>query len=261
MSPTQPRSRTAGGAAFREAGCGEPLLLIHGVGMRLEAWEPQMAALSSTHRVIALDLPGHGASDALPAGSPLEAFVEWLGRTIDELGLGAINLAGHSMGALVSGGAAATFGPRIRRVALLNGVHRRSPEARAAVEQRAREIAAGGVDLEGPLRRWFGDGAETETAYQLTRDWLVGVDLAGYATAYAAFAGGDETYADAWPQIDAEALFMTGDGDPNSTPEMAQAMAEAAPHGQAIIIRGHRHMVNLTAPDEVNQHLADWLRR
>ncbi len=38
-------------------------------------------------------------------------------------------------------------------------------------------------------------------------------------------------------------------------------MAEAAPKGEAAIIEGHRHMVNLTAPDEVNRLLSDWLRR
>ncbi|WP_152046842.1 alpha/beta fold hydrolase [Aureimonas psammosilenae] len=261
MSPTRQRSRTAGGAAFVETGEGEPLVLIHGVGMRLEAWTPQIAALSASNRVIAVDMPGHGESSKLPAGAPLEAFVAWLGRLLDDLKLDAANVAGHSMGALIAGGAAATLGPRIRRVALLNGVYRRSPEARAAVKQRAGEIAGGGVDFEGPLRRWFGDEAESDAAYQLTRGWLAGVDLGGYATAYSAFAGGDETYADAWPRVECPALFMTGDGDPNSTPAMAEAMAEAAPNGEAVIIRGHRHMVNLTAPDEVNRHLATWLRR
>lgn len=261
MLATPQRSRTAGGAAFVEAGTGEPLVLVHGVGMRLEAWAPQMAALSATHRVIAVDMPGHGMSEPLPAGSPLPAFVEWLGRVLADLRLGEANLAGHSMGALIAGGAAASFGARIRRVALLNGVYRRSTEARAAVLGRAAEIAGGGVDLESPLRRWFGDEPETEGVYQLTRSWLAGVDPAGYATAYAAFAGGDETYADAWPRVRCPALFMTGDGDPNSTPAMAKAMADASPEGEAVVIRGHRHMVNLTAPDEVNRHLAAWLRR
>lgn len=260
-SPIPPRSRTAGGAAYREIGEGEPLVLVHGVGMRLEAWEPQMAVLSASHRVVALDMPGHGESAPLPAGSRLPDFVAWLGRVLDDLGLDAVNLAGHSMGALISGGAVATFGPRIRRVALLNGVHRRSAEARAAVVRRAEEIAGGAIDFDGPLRRWFGEGAENEPAYRLTRSWLSGVDPAGYATAYAAFAHGDETYADAWPRVTCPALFMTGDGDPNSTPAMAAAMAEAAPQGEAAIVVGHRHMVNLTAPDEVNGRLESWLRR
>ena len=50
-----------------------------------------------------------------------------------------------------------------------------------------------------------------------------------------------------------------GDIGSNSTPAMARAMAQAAPRGRAHIVKGHCHMVNLTAPEEVNDALADWL--
>ena len=60
------RSHTKSGTAYAEQGAGEPLVLVHGVGMRLEAWAPQMAALGRYHRVIAVDMPGHGESRSLP---------------------------------------------------------------------------------------------------------------------------------------------------------------------------------------------------
>lgn len=253
------RKHTVRGAAYHDVGKGEPLVLIHGVGMRLEAWTPQIAAFSPNYRVIALDMPGHGESAALPAGSKLEAFVAWFGGFLDELALSEVSVAGHSMGALVAGGAAATFGERIKRVAYLNGVYRRDPEAKAAVLARAAAISLVGVDKEGPLLRWFGDDAQSAVARELTRNWLSLVDPQGYATAYAAFAGGDETYADRWPDVGAPALFLTGSDDPNSTPLMAEQMAAAAPKGWVRIVEGHRHMVNLTAPDIVNELLAEWL--
>jgi pimeloyl-ACP methyl ester carboxylesterase len=254
-----PRKTTASGTAYHEAGSGEPLVLIHGVGMRLEAWAPQIAFLSAGHRVIAVDMPGHGESAKLPAGSRLEEFVAWFGRFLDEMAIDSANVAGHSMGALVSGGAAATFGERISRVAYLNGVYRRDPEAKAAVLSRAAAIPVSGVDKEGPLARWFGEDADSVTARELTRKWLNLVDPQGYAVAYAAFAGGDETYADGWKDVAGPALFLTGSDDPNSTPLMATQMAELAPRGYARIVEGHRHMVNLTAPDIVNSLLAEWL--
>lgn len=253
------RKHTARGTAYHDVGKGEPLVLIHGVGMRLEAWTPQIAAFSPNYRVIAVDMPGHGESAALPAGSKLEAFVDWFGGFLDELALSEVNVAGHSMGALVVGGAAATFGERIKRVAYLNGVYRRDPEAKAAVLARAAAIPFAGVDKEGPLLRWFGDDAQSAVARELTRSWLSLVDPQGYATAYAAFAGGDETYADRWPDVGVPALFLTGSDDPNSTPLMAEQMAVAAPKGWVRIVEGHRHMVNLTAPDIVNELLAEWL--
>jgi pimeloyl-ACP methyl ester carboxylesterase len=254
-----PRKKTASGTAYHEAGSGEPLVLIHGVGMRLEAWAPQIAFLSADHRVIAVDMPGHGESAKLPTGSRLEEFVAWLGRFLDEMAIDTANVAGHSMGALISGGAAATFGERISRVAYLNGVYRRDRQAKAAVLARAAAIPMAGVDKEGPLARWFGDDPESVVARELTRKWLNLVDPEGYAVAYAAFAGGDETYADRWKDVAGPALFLTGSDDPNSTPLMATQMAALAPRGWARIVEGHRHMVNLTAPDIVNSLLVEWL--
>ncbi|MGG7516514.1 alpha/beta fold hydrolase [Allorhizobium undicola] len=247
------------GTAFHEVGTGEPLVLIHGVGMRLEAWAPQIEVLSKTHRVIAVDMPGHGQSVPLAPGSGLEAFVAWFGGFLEVMQLKHINVAGHSMGALVSGGAAATFPARICRVALLNGVYRRDAASRNAVQARALSIKAAGIDVDGPVQRWFDDDEASRLPRSLTRSWLMAMDRDAYATAYGAFAGGDATYADAWPQVACPALFLTGSGDPNSTPDMARQMAACAPRGVAHIIEGHRHMVNLTAPQTVNRLMLEWL--
>ena len=74
---TPPRSSTRRGAAYVDLGDGEPVVLVHGVGLRLEAWAPQIASLAATHRVVAVDLPGHGASAPIQTGSGLAAFVDW----------------------------------------------------------------------------------------------------------------------------------------------------------------------------------------
>jgi pimeloyl-ACP methyl ester carboxylesterase len=253
------RRKTPGGTAFYEVGAGEALVLVHGVGMRLEAWMPQIAAFSTTHRVIAVDMPGHGQSEKLPRNSGLEKFVAWFGRFLEELQLEDTNIAGHSMGALVCGGAAAEFGNRISRVGYLNGVYCRDPEAKAAVMMRAAAIGVQGIDADGPLQRWFGDHPSAAQARGLTRHWLQLMDVEGYRTAYSAFAGGDTTYADRWPDIHFPALFLTGELDPNSTPKMARQLAAVAPNALLEVIQGHRHMINLTAPDVVNRLMQKWL--
>lgn len=253
------RSKTASGTAFATFGEGEPLLLIHGVGMRLEAWAPQILHFGRTHQVIAIDMPGHGESAPLSAGSGLKDFVSWLGRVIEDLGLDRVNLAGHSMGALIAGGAAVSFPHRIARVACLNGVFRREPEAKRLVLERAAAIWTQGVDTQSPLKRWFDEDAESVAVRNLVIGWLAGMDPRAYAITYTAFAMGDETFADDWPGVTAPALFLTGDGDPNSTPTMSRRMAELAPRGRACIVEGHRHMVNLTAPGAVNAAMETWL--
>ncbi|ENN84927.1 3-oxoadipate enol-lactonase [Rhizobium freirei PRF 81] len=260
MLQTLQRSKTPSGAAYIDrGGGGEILVLIHGVGMRIEAWGPQIEQLSMRHRIIAVDLPGHGFSAPLKGRPDLSNFVTWFGAVIDELELGAVNIAGHSMGALIATGMAATAPERLSRIALLNGIYKRTTEARQAVEARADEIVTGAFDRDAPLGRWFAPDEVNSDAYRLVRNLLQQVDASGYAAAYRAFATGDTFYCDCWPAVTSPALFLTGDGDANSTPEMAQDMAKATQNGRAAIIKGHRHMVNLTAPDEVTAALANWL--
>jgi pimeloyl-ACP methyl ester carboxylesterase len=242
---------------YRAQGAGEALVLIHGVGMQSAAWAPQMDHFAETHRVIAIDMPGHGGSDPLPVGSQLEDYVAWCGAVIETLGVGPVNLVGHSMGALIAGGIAATHPQCVQRVALLNGVFLRDAQARTAVQARAAEIRDGNIDLETPLARWF--DAHQHAARTQVAGWLNAVDPVGYATAYTAFAHGDAVYAARLSTVGCPFLAMTGDGDPNSTPAMTRAMAEIVQDGWAVTIDGHRHMVNLTAADQVNAHLDDWL--
>ncbi|WP_293573286.1 alpha/beta hydrolase [Phaeobacter sp.] len=259
MLKTLQLSDPYGTVAYREQGQGAPIVLIHGVGMQSAAWGPQIKGLSKRHRVIALDMPGHGGSSPLPPQSDLPAFVAWLHAVLEGLALKGVSLAGHSMGALLSAGYAATHPGKLARVALLNGVFRRDPAARDAVIERADVIAQGEFDLQTPLARWFGESKVEQTARTSVAAWLSEVDRASYATAYRAFARGDATYADDFGRIDCPLLAITGDGDPNSTAKMTKQMANAAPMGRSVVIKGHKHMVNLTAPELVTETLLDWM--
>ena len=174
------------------------------------------AAFAISYHLITMDLLGHGESELLPRGALLPDFVAWFNTALDELRLDRVSVAGHSMGALISGGLAALR--PVCRVALLNWVYRRSPKARAVVEQRATAMQEDDFDSEAPLRRWFGAHETGREAFRQTHSWLELNNPEGYATAYAAFARGDTVYAEEWPRILVPALFLTGSDDPNSTP-------------------------------------------
>ncbi|WP_151714844.1 alpha/beta fold hydrolase [Acinetobacter sp. TUM15071] len=246
-------------AHYFEQGEGEPLVLIHGVGMQAAAWYPQIEFFSKHYRVISVDMPGHGQSTKLADDAQLQDFVDWTIELIIALDVGAVNLAGHSMGSLITTGVSATRPDLVKRMAVLNGVYKRSAEAKDAVIQRAEELKTGHIDIETPLQRWFGQSDVERQAASKVKSWLQEVDMSGYATAYAAFARGDAVYADQWPNIRCPVLILTGTGDPNSTAEMAVQMASQAQNGKAIVIENERHMVNLTAPDKVNNAMQAWL--
>ena len=252
-------SETDQKVAYKDQGVGDPLVLIHGVGMQSAAWAPQIDHFSARYHVIALDMPGHGGSDPLPVGSQLPQYVDWCRAVIEILGLGPVNLVGHSMGALIVGGVAATQPGLVQRVGLLNAVFQRDDAAKIGVQTRAAAIRNGKIDMEAPLARWFDN--DQKTARRQVTEWLSTVDQAGYATAYTAFANGDSTYADLYDQITCPFLAITGAGDPHSTPAMTKALVARVGSGRAIVIEGHRHTINLTAAEQVNRHLLEWLKR
>jgi pimeloyl-ACP methyl ester carboxylesterase len=91
--------------AFRVAGSGPALLLIHGVGDDSTAWEPVHAKLAQRFTVIAPDLLGHGESDKPRADYSLPAFANGMRDLLTVLGIDRVTVVGHSFG----GGVAMQF--------------------------------------------------------------------------------------------------------------------------------------------------------
>ena len=86
--------------AVLESGDGPPVVLLHGQGGWSGMWLPVMGDLMGTHRVIAADLPGLGASE-LPDGPPGAARVlAWLGALIERTCPAPPVLVGASLGGL-----------------------------------------------------------------------------------------------------------------------------------------------------------------
>jgi flavin reductase (DIM6/NTAB) family NADH-FMN oxidoreductase RutF len=152
----------------------------------------------------------------------------------------------------------------VRGIVALNAVFCRTPEQRAAVRARAAALADEGNDAshKAAVERWFGEPvppALVATARQVT-EMLAACDPVGYARTYALFAASDEAHRDRLASLTVPALFLTADGDPNSTPAMSEAMARLAPRGRVDVLAGERHMMNLTAPQAVNQRLLAFLQ-
>ncbi|RZT78982.1 pimeloyl-ACP methyl ester carboxylesterase [Micromonospora violae] len=95
---------------FRRAGSGEPLVLLHGIGHRHQAWEPVFDRLTAHHEVIALDLPGFGNSPVPGAGMPADmaATVAGVLPALAEWGLERPHVAGYSLGGAIGLELAAT---------------------------------------------------------------------------------------------------------------------------------------------------------
>jgi pimeloyl-ACP methyl ester carboxylesterase len=86
--------------AYDRTGSGPPLVLLHGLGHRRQAWGAVTGLLAPYRELIAVDLPGHGESPPLvTAGKPpVPVMLEALLGFLDELGLDRPHLAGNSLG-------------------------------------------------------------------------------------------------------------------------------------------------------------------
>ena len=86
------------------AGRGEPLLLMHGIGMSWHAWRPVLPLLEAERDVIAIDLPGFGASPMPPTGTAAGArsLARLVAEFLKEIGVGRPHAAGNSLGGWTS---------------------------------------------------------------------------------------------------------------------------------------------------------------
>jgi len=245
-----------GGTAYQRAGRGAPLLFVHGVGMRSGFWGPQIEAFAGSHDVVAYDVLGHGGSVLPPDGVTLRVYADQLLAVMDGLGLDTASVVGHSMGALVALECALGHPERIERVVAMNAVYCRTSPQRAAVARRAANLDGGHTEegRRATLARWFGEPVpvDLDGAVRWVERALAEVDPVGYARTYRLFASSDRAHEGRLPELSVPALFTTGEFDPNSTPAMSRAMADAAPQGRAIVLPGERHMMSLVSPASVN---------
>lgn len=248
---------------YQRAGRGTPLLLIHGVGVQAAVWRPQIQALSNRFDVIAPDLLGHGGSSLPPDRPELRDYAAAILGLLDGLGLEHVVVVGHSMGALVALELALNAPDRVIGVVAMNSVFCRSPEQSAAIGRRVSELSAGSGPIHwgSTMARWFGAPVPDELASvaAFTARLLAANDRTGYERTYALFARADSAHCERLASLAVPALFLTAEGDTNSTPAMSRRMAELAPRSEVMVIPGHRHMMSLTAADAVSRILSDFV--
>ena len=116
------------------------VLFVHGLGGRSEHWAPLFAALGPALRGIAVDLPGHGKSDADVRGDySIEALAGSLAAVLDGLGVRRTIVVAHSVGALAAIELAARQPRRVTGLLLVDpsGDQTRLPEAQQRNQRQA----------------------------------------------------------------------------------------------------------------------------
>jgi pimeloyl-ACP methyl ester carboxylesterase len=106
---------------LRTAGDGPPMLLVHGLLDSSTTWRRLAPALALRHRVIAVDLLGHGESDAPPAVDySLLGHAMLLRDVLNHLEIERVDLVGHSLGGGIAMALAYLFPDRVDRIVLIS---------------------------------------------------------------------------------------------------------------------------------------------
>jgi len=132
---------------YVDEGSGPAIVLLHGLGGNAENWLPQRRFLSVTHRVLSLDLPGHGLSTGRSA-----AFADYphaIAAMLDDAGVGRATLCGLSKGARAGIAFAVQHADRVSAIVIVNAfLHLKA-------QDRARRLALYDLLLEEDgLSRW-----------------------------------------------------------------------------------------------------------
>ncbi len=238
-------------AAYLEAGRGRPVVLVHGAGGRGAVWAPQLAALGDVARLLAPDLPGHGAT-AGPGGQTIGEYADWVLGFLDAAGLARAVVAGHSMGGAiaqtlalahpdrVAGLVLVGTGARLRVLPrLLELLREKPPEGLALIESLSYAAAT-------PRERVV----EADRALRETPPWVTLGDL---------LACDRFDVMDRIGAIRAPTLVVVGREDRLTPPKYAAYLAAAIPGARLVEVDGAGHFVQLEQPAAVDAALRGYL--
>jgi len=131
--------------AYEDRGAGKPaFVFVHGWACNHTFFAPQAAHFARRHRVVSVDLRGHGESDKPQGPYPIAAYADDLAHMIEQLGLGKGVAVGHSSGGMTVLQLAAAYPDRVAAIVMVAPApFVFPPELRASLEAMVAAIEAG----------------------------------------------------------------------------------------------------------------------
>ena len=249
--------------AYRRAGDGPPLVLVHGAGEDGRVWQPQLEGLSDELTVVAWDEPGAGSSADVPARFGLADYAACLADLIEALALRPAHVGGLSWGGTV---VLELHRQRPDLVATLiladtyAGWKGSLPteEVRARVAGVQRMLDAPPEEFDPTLPGLFAGEPPDEFAGLLdaiaadVRPQSIGKQLAIMAQTDLTGTLGE---------IAVPTLLIWGEDDARSPLSVAREFERSIAGSELVVIPGSGHVSNLEAPDAFSRAVRDFCRR
>jgi pimeloyl-ACP methyl ester carboxylesterase len=247
---------------YEMTGEGPAVVLIHGFGLDMRMWDPQVGPLAARFRVVRYDCRGFGASGPFDPAVPYTHAGD-LVALLDHLDIGDAVLAGLSFGGRVALQTTLAASDRVRGLALLDAVLDGvpwDPESARALDEVARRVQAGGMLA----------GREAWLAHPLFAAARERPDLAGaLAVMVAGYPGqhwlDQDPHRQTRPPIDVlegvagPVLIAVGERDVPGFREMSAVLARRIPGAIYRVVADAGHMINMEQPAAVNELLTRFM--
>ena len=255
--------KTSQGVAYRVFGQGDPLVLLHGGAGNWHHWVRNVDVLARRFRVIAIDQPCYGDSDAVPWETSDDAYLALCADAIDEMTAGhnRLHLAGFSFGGYIAAEVAVRLAPRVASLSMTGGAGYGRPEGRGFTLDSAKRMRArlNREPTEDELLKMHADNLGKLMLWDrsLINDWTTAMQKRNVERTR--FDSRRLSWADRTPdcvaQLDCPVMIVYGEHDAACIPPIAERLARCRavkPDLVSHIIADCGHWAMYEAADRVN---------
>lgn len=222
-----------------------PLVFVHGAAGGLYVWQAQLETLKREHRLVLVDLPGHGASEAAPAPLDIPGHASTLEGLLAALAVPPAVVVGHSMGGAIALALALAAPERVRGLVLV------ATGARLPVSPLVFGALEGGLEAFGALlaQTAYAPGTPPEVVARFT-----GAPIQSSPEVVRADFEACQAFdlRERLGGIGAPALVLGGEADALVGAGRLRQLAGGLSRAELLVLPDAGHMVMQEAPDEVN---------
>lgn len=235
---------------------GPPVLMLHSIGTSLHLFDPQAAALARHHRVIRMDMRGHGMSGVTQGDYSMAMLARDAVSLLDALGVKQAHVVGLSIGGRIAMQMAAMAPERVASLVLMDTAAEFPPPAAWQERIDAVHQHGSGVLADVVMPRWVVDPSLASS--KGLRQMLERTCRHGYAGAAAALrdARADEVLG----RIACPTTVVVGDRDIATPLAMAEEIQQGIPGSRLVVLHEAAHLPTLEKPEECNAAILGHLR-
>lgn len=244
-------------------GEGPWVVMSHSLACAIPMWNEQAEALKRKYKVLRFDTRGHGTSDA-PAGAYTQKMLaDDLHGLLTALHIDSAHFVGLSMGGMIGMTYALEYPGAFKSLVLCDTSSRIPPEAQPVWAERIKTATTQGMEplVEPTLKRWFTEPflARRGQVVERVADLIRHTSAQGYAGCCHAISKLNVT--ERLGAIKCPVQIIVGEKDVGTPVAMSQAIHQAIPGSELVIIPDASHLSNLEQPAAFNAALLGFLQR